>query len=71
MTRAADLYPPMAGVQLEVCKVYLIQCRHAAACSRNLVVKQCLQLPVPLWREIMELLGGEYAKAAEQGNSAS
>jgi hypothetical protein len=39
---------------------------HTAACSRTLVLKQCLQLPVPLWRESMCLLGGEYAEAARQ-----
>ncbi|PRW39208.1 transcriptional regulator [Chlorella sorokiniana] len=31
---------------------------HTAACSRTLVLKQCLQLPVPLWREAMCLMGG-------------
>lgn len=36
-----------------------------AASSRSLVLKQCLQLPVPLWREAMALLGGDYAAAAK------
>ena len=29
------------------------------ACSRPLVLKQCIQLPKPLWHEIMEFCGGE------------
>jgi putative AlgH/UPF0301 family transcriptional regulator len=37
-----------------------------AACSRTLVLKQCLRLPVPLWREAMCLLGGEWAETARQ-----
>ena len=37
-----------------------------AACSRTLVLKQCLKLPVPLWRECMCLLGGEWAEAARR-----
>lgn len=37
-----------------------------AACSRDLVLKQCLQLPVPLWREVMCLLGGEFAEEARR-----
>ena len=41
-------------------------CRHLAACSRNLVAKQCLGLPVPLWIEIMTLMGGEHRKSADQ-----
>lgn len=27
-------------------------CRYTAAGSRNLCLKQCLQLPKPLWREV-------------------
>ena len=34
---------------------------YAASASRPVVLKQCLSLPVPLWRECMELMGGEYA----------
>jgi hypothetical protein len=30
------------------------------------VLKQCLQLPVPLWREAMCLLGGEHAETARR-----
>jgi hypothetical protein len=29
------------------------------ACSRSLVLKQCISLPKPLWHEIAELCGGE------------
>jgi len=29
------------------------------ACARSLVLKQCIQLPKPLWHEVMELCGGE------------
>ncbi|EJK45752.1 hypothetical protein THAOC_35617 [Thalassiosira oceanica] len=29
------------------------------ACSRPLVLKQCIKLPKPLWHEIMEFCGGE------------
>lgn len=29
------------------------------ACSRPLVLKQCLQLPKPLWHEVLEFCGGE------------
>jgi hypothetical protein len=29
------------------------------------VLKSGLQLPTPLWREIMLLMGGEYAEVAE------
>ncbi len=28
-----------------------------AACSRSVVLKQCWQLPVPLWREVNKLMG--------------
>ena len=40
--------------------------RYTAACSRSLVLKQCLQLPVPLWKEILELMGGQYAQVARK-----
>ncbi|KAI8463409.1 MAG: hypothetical protein J3K34DRAFT_444077 [Monoraphidium minutum] len=36
-----------------------------AAASRPLLLKQVLQLPKPLWMEVMELLGGSYAAAAK------
>ncbi|GJP62942.1 hypothetical protein CLOP_g20005 [Closterium sp. NIES-67] len=39
---------------------------YTAACARSLVLKQCLQLPKPLWREMLELMGGEYAEAARK-----
>ena len=38
----------------------------AAASSRALVLKPCLGLPVPLWRECLGLMGGEYARAARR-----
>ncbi|KAL3756258.1 hypothetical protein ACHAWU_007209 [Discostella pseudostelligera] len=31
----------------------------AVACSRPLVLKQCIQLPKPLWHEVLEFCGGE------------
>lgn len=43
----------------------------SAACSRAMVLKACLQLPVPLWREVMTLMGGEWhsaARAAYEGD---
>lgn len=41
-------------------------CRYTAACSRSLVLKECLQLPTPLWREMLLLMGGPYTAVAEQ-----
>ena len=38
----------------------------AAASSRAVVLKPCLGLPVPLWRECLGLMGGDYAKAARR-----
>ena len=29
------------------------------ACARPIVLKQCIQLPKPLWHEVLELCGGE------------
>lgn len=37
---------------------------HAACASRSLVLKHCLRLPVPLWREALTLMGGEFAREA-------
>jgi len=34
---------------------------YSAACSRDLILQQCLQLPKPLWREVLELMGGRYS----------
>ncbi|BDA41837.1 probable UPF0301 protein CT0663 [Coccomyxa sp. Obi] len=39
---------------------------YTAACSRSIVLKQCLQLPVPLWKEILLLMGGQYAQIASK-----
>ena len=36
----------------------------SASCSRSLVLKQCLGLPTPLWKEVMELMGGEFGAVA-------
>ena len=45
----------------------LFDCRrHQAASSRSLVLKQCLQLPTPLWREVLLLLGGAFAQEADE-----
>jgi putative transcriptional regulator len=32
---------------------------HPVACSKQLALKQVIQLPKPLWREVSELVGGE------------
>ncbi|GAQ80355.1 hypothetical protein KFL_000520270 [Klebsormidium nitens] len=37
---------------------------YTAACSKSLVLKQCIQLPKPLWQEILELMGGEFAETS-------
>ncbi len=42
-------------------------CRYPAACSRSLVLKPALQLPVPLWREVLQLMGGQYLGIAREG----
>jgi hypothetical protein len=39
--------------------------RYSVASSRSLVLKQCLQLPTPLWQEVLLLLGGRYAREAQ------
>lgn len=39
---------------------------HCASCSRTVALKQCLSLPVPLWCEILRLMGGEYADEASR-----
>lgn len=44
----------------------LYLCRWTAAASRPIVLKQCLQLPKPLWKEVLECMGGEYAAAARE-----
>lgn len=36
-----------------------------AACSRAVVLKNCLALPVPLWVEVQRLMGGAHAEAAD------
>ena len=37
---------------------------YPVACSKQLALKQVIQLPKPLWREILELCGGELKSAA-------
>lgn len=37
-----------------------------AACSRALVLKNCVALPVPLWVETLRLMGGRHAAAAAE-----
>lgn len=44
----------------------VLWCRWTAAASRPLVLKQCLQLPKPLWKETLGLMGGDYATAAKE-----
>ncbi|KAJ9532033.1 hypothetical protein QJQ45_003756 [Haematococcus lacustris] len=36
-----------------------------AACARALVLKPTLQLPTPLWREVLLLMGGAFKRVAE------
>jgi hypothetical protein len=36
------------------------------ACSRSLALKQCIQLPEPLWHEVMNLCGGELAEISKE-----
>jgi hypothetical protein len=43
--------------------------RCSAACSRSLVLKQCLSLPVPLWIEVLHLMGGEYGVTAARAEA--
>jgi Uncharacterized ACR, COG1678 len=35
------------------------------ACARSLALKQCIQLPKPLWNEVLELCGGELSDISE------
>lgn len=37
----------------------------AVACTRALALKQCIQLPKPLWHEVMELCGGELSEISK------
>eukprot|EP00955_Chlamydomonas_euryale_P029885 315100-Chlamydomonas_euryale.AAC.9 len=39
---------------------------YPAAAARALALKQCLQLPTPLWREVLLLMGGKYARVAQE-----
>jgi len=44
---------------------------YCAACAKELVLKPVIQLPKPLWREILELMGGEYAECSRRAYSDS
>jgi hypothetical protein len=35
------------------------------ACARPIVLKQCIQLPKPLWHEVLELCGGELGEISK------
>lgn len=35
-----------------------------AECSRAVALKQCLGLPLPLWLEVLQLMGGEHGTIA-------
>eukprot|EP00548_Thalassiothrix_antarctica_P010387 CAMPEP_0194152834 /NCGR_PEP_ID=MMETSP0152-20130528/54175_1 /TAXON_ID=1049557 /ORGANISM="Thalassiothrix antarctica, Strain L6-D1" /LENGTH=470 /DNA_ID=CAMNT_0038857689 /DNA_START=187 /DNA_END=1599 /DNA_ORIENTATION=+ len=35
------------------------------ACARALALKQCIQLPKPLWHEVMEMCGGELREVSQ------
>ena len=35
------------------------------ACSRALALKQCIQLPKPLWHEVLEMCGGDLARISK------
>ena len=41
---------------------------HPCCTSRNLILKECISLPTPLWREIMQLMGGRYIKIAQSSS---
>lgn len=49
----------------------LLYARYCAACAKELVLKPVIQLPKPLWREILELMGGEYAECSRRAYSDS
>lgn len=46
---------------------------YSATSSRNIVLKQCLSLPVPLWAEVLRLMGGSYEDEANKvyGNNSA
>lgn len=61
MTCAACLHAYISTYMFVLCC-----CRWTAAASRPILLKQCLQLPKPLWKEVLECMGGEYATAARE-----
>eukprot|EP00227_Mantoniella_beaufortii_P015131 CAMPEP_0197596210 /NCGR_PEP_ID=MMETSP1326-20131121/24570_1 /TAXON_ID=1155430 /ORGANISM="Genus nov. species nov., Strain RCC2288" /LENGTH=451 /DNA_ID=CAMNT_0043162673 /DNA_START=49 /DNA_END=1401 /DNA_ORIENTATION=+ len=44
---------------------------YPVACSKELALKQVIQLPKPLWREVLELCGGEAAAASLRAYSTT
>jgi hypothetical protein len=58
--------PPILCCCLHCRAALLLCCRWTAAASRPILLKQCLQLPKPLWKEVMECMGGDYATAARE-----
>jgi len=40
--------------------------RYCASTAKEVVLKPVIQLPKPLWREVLELMGGEYAEASKK-----
>lgn len=39
---------------------------YVAAASRAVILKQCISLPVPLWAEVLRLMGGKYHDEAKR-----
>ena len=37
---------------------------YVAEASRVIALKECMQLPLPLWREVLHLMGADYEKVA-------
>ncbi|CAM9551339.1 unnamed protein product, partial [Choristocarpus tenellus] len=42
---------------------------YAVSASTNIVLKHCIQLPVPLWREVMTLMGPKYGQVSQESLS--
>jgi hypothetical protein len=41
-------------------------CRYTASCAKSLCLKPAIQLPTPLWLEVMRLMGGEFLQIADE-----
>lgn len=39
---------------------------YVACCSKDIILKHCIQLPKPLWREVLELMGDPYADISKR-----